>query len=52
MDDDRAKGRAIFALVDQDAAAEAWLNRQPGASFQPTLAQYEILLRALEITPG
>lgn len=49
MDDRKAAGRRIFSLKDQEAAAEAWLDRQPDDSFQPGIAQYTALLAAIDI---
>lgn len=51
MDDWNAPSRRSFDIGDnkQCSAAEAWLDRQPDESFQPSLGQYEMLLSALEI---
>ena len=45
------KGMVEFDFDNQDGKAEAWLDKQPDDSFQPTLTQYETFLQSLQIEP-
>lgn len=47
--DKREAGKAIFDLDHDNRAAERWLDKQPDASFNPTLQAYEEFLKSVQI---